>query len=114
MPFAEGYLPLTKLSLPKMLPGSVHIEYKRCGKATCRCANGSEHLHGPYFYRHVWENGRQRKEYVPVASVKEVTQSCARFHGHTRSLRAATKGEMPTWRDHNAILKEVEAVWKTR
>jgi hypothetical protein len=30
----------------------------------CRCSRGL--LHGPYVYKHWRENGRQKKEYVPM------------------------------------------------
>jgi hypothetical protein len=44
------------------LPGSVHLEWRRCGKPNCRCAKGR--LHGPYYVRRWREGGRQRKELV--------------------------------------------------
>lgn len=46
----------------KSLPGSVHVAWQRCGKPTCRCANGEPH--GPYYYRHQRVCGRQVKTYV--------------------------------------------------
>jgi hypothetical protein len=55
--------------LPKHpLPGSVHLEWKRCGRTWCRCSRG--HLHGPYFYRRWREDGRQRTEYVKRADLE--------------------------------------------
>ena len=48
--------------------GSLHPEWKRCGKPTCRCRLGA--LHGPYWYRHFREDGRQRKRYVPLDRVE--------------------------------------------
>jgi hypothetical protein len=56
------------------LLGSLHAEYKRCGKANCRCASGDESdLHGPYYYRR-WrdEDGTQQKEYVPEDELETV------------------------------------------
>ncbi len=50
------------------LPGSVHIEWKRCGRPWCHCASGGQ-LHGPYFYRRWRENGRQKKQYVKLADL---------------------------------------------
>lgn len=52
------------------LKGSIHVEWKRCGKLNCRCARGM--LHGPYFYRRWREGGRLRKGYV---SREEVTSA---------------------------------------
>jgi transposase len=47
--------------LPKMTPsrGSLHAEWKRCGKVKCRCTDGG--LHGPFFYCHERRAGRQHK-----------------------------------------------------
>jgi hypothetical protein len=55
--------------LPKIEPlrGSLHLEWKRCGRANCRCSLGR--LHGPYSARHWREDGRQRKAYVPATKL---------------------------------------------
>jgi hypothetical protein len=59
------------------LPGSLHLEWRSCGKATCRCTRG--HLHGPYWVRRWWENGHQRKAYVPRKRVADVVVGIARW-----------------------------------
>ncbi len=58
--------------LPKTqpLPGSLHVEFKKCGKGNCRCSQG--HLHGPYIVRHWIQDGRQRKAYVKRQDVEQV------------------------------------------
>jgi hypothetical protein len=58
--------------LPKTgMKGSLHMEWKRCGKPTCRCRTGV--LHGPYIYRR-WRDdaGRQKREYIPSSDVLSV------------------------------------------
>jgi hypothetical protein len=57
-------------TLPKTAVGSLHLEFKKCGRANCRCQRGL--LHGPYLYRHWREHGRQRKEFVPMKRLDEV------------------------------------------
>ena len=57
-------------TLPKRAIGSVHLEFKRCGRPNCRCRFGL--FHGPYVYRHWREGGRQRKEYVPMDRLSDV------------------------------------------
>ena len=56
-------------TLPKIVPvrGSLHLEWKRCGRPNCRCQTGR--LHGPYYARHWREDGRQRKAYVKADNV---------------------------------------------
>ena len=56
-------------TLPKMLPGSLHLEWRRCGRKNCRCANA--HPHGPYIVRRWREGGRQRKQLVPPERLLE-------------------------------------------
>jgi len=65
---------------PKARPtlGSLHTEWKRCGKPSCRCARGA--LHGPYWYRRWREDGRQRRQYVPAGEVEQVRAEIARYH----------------------------------
>ncbi len=54
----------SEIPFPKQsLPGSVHIEWKVCGRPWCRCSQGKR-LHGPYYYRRWRENGKQRRAYV--------------------------------------------------
>jgi hypothetical protein len=57
------------------LPGSLHLEWRRCGKPTCRCMRGT--LHGPYWVRRWWEHGKQRKVYVPRDRIAAVAAGVA-------------------------------------
>jgi hypothetical protein len=45
---------------------TVHKTYRqenvRCGKASCKCAEG--HLHGPYWYAYWSEGGKTKSQYV--------------------------------------------------
>lgn len=56
-------------ALPKMpsLRGSLHIEFKRCGRDRCRCNNGQRH--GPYLYRYFRLGGKLHKHYIRAADV---------------------------------------------
>jgi len=48
--------------LPKTPNGSIHLQWKRCGRKTCRCTSGL--LHGPYLAFCWRERGQQRKRYI--------------------------------------------------
>lgn len=48
--------------LPKVNNGSLHVEFKKCGTKSCRCARGV--LHGPYFAFFFRIGGRLKKAYV--------------------------------------------------
>jgi hypothetical protein len=77
-------------SFPKItpLPGSLHPEWRRCGKPTCRCARGEPH--GPYVYHYWYEHGRRRKAYVPRDRVEAVAAGIAawrRLHPPAWTMR---------------------------
>ena len=59
------------------LPGSLQLEWRRCGKPGCRCARGQPH--GPYAVRIWYEDGRRRKRYVPREEVAKVAAGIARW-----------------------------------
>ncbi len=62
---AEIANPFPKAVDPR--PGSIHLEYRRCGKSNCRCAAGRPH--GPYYVRRWWSDNGQRKAYVRGADL---------------------------------------------
>src|SRR5215211_2945744 len=69
------------------LPGTLHAEYVRCGKAACRCMTGGA-PHGPYWRRYWRAGGRTRKAYVPLAAVDETRAACERERARHLSRRA--------------------------
>lgn len=60
----------TRNLLPKMGGGSLHLEFKKCGKSNCRCVSGLRH--GPYFSILFRSNRRLKKVYVPLQQVSAV------------------------------------------
>jgi hypothetical protein len=83
-------------------PGAVCVQWKRCGKAGCRCARGQ--LHGPYFARFWRENGRLRKAYISKEQVADVRRRClARRQAHV-----GWQAAMQEWRELAAFLKGLE------
>ncbi|HEX2257938.1 MAG TPA: DUF6788 family protein [Afifellaceae bacterium] len=71
---------------PGPLKGSIHLEWKRCNRPNCRCADG--HLHGPYFYRRWRERGRLRKAYVPRGEVHSAIVAVALRLNTQEAIRA--------------------------
>jgi hypothetical protein len=89
-------------TLPKMLPGVVCKQWKKCGKLSCRCARGQ--LHGPYFARFWRHNGRLCKAYVRKRDLDEVRRCCLARRQAREDLRVA----MQTIRELAGFLKGVE------
>jgi len=92
----------TTETLPKILPGTVCVQWQRCGRKNCRCANGK--LHGPYFSRFWREDGRLRKAYVKLSDVETVRKQCAARQQHRLQLR---KG-LTDWRKLRELVREHE------
>ena len=77
-------------TVPKILPGRVRSERVRCGRANCKCARGE--LHGPYFYRYAWADGRRAKLYVRPADAEAVRRACE-AHRKLRAEMSAGRAE---------------------
>lgn len=71
------------------MPGAVCAQMVRCGKPSCKCARGE--LHGPYFYRFVWEGGKQRKRYVRKEELQQIRAACAAYKNEARIRRNQRK-----------------------
>lgn len=71
------------------LPGCVIAQYRRCGRANCRCAGGPPH--GPYFFHYWRETGRARKRYVTRLDAPRVAALCDRRRVRQISRRAARR-----------------------
>lgn len=89
-------------ALPKILPGAVCAQLVRCGRPSCRCAQGQ--LHGPYYHRFWREGGKLRKAYVRPEDLENVQAQCAARSQAIRELRDGWE----TWRRLLAAVREVE------
>jgi hypothetical protein len=52
-----------------LLPGSLSLTHRRCGKLTCHCATGEGH---PIWFLTFMSSGKRRVERVPKEWVEEV------------------------------------------
>lgn len=69
--------PLPKTAeIPDYLPGEVHTQKVKCGKANCHCASGKPHL---AYYRFWREKGKLHKAYVRRADLEAVKNACRRW-----------------------------------
>ncbi len=60
--------------LPKILRGSVHQQFKKCGKSNCKCSKGV--LHGAYYYHFVRIGGKLKKRYLKASEVEPIQIAC--------------------------------------
>jgi hypothetical protein len=83
------------------------VSYRvRCGKPNCRCAKGEGH--GPYWFLHWRQGGKQRRRYVrqtEVAAVRAVIDGRQRHDRETRWLVALAVGDL---REMRKWLRDLE------
>lgn len=81
------------------LPGCVITEYKRCGRARCRCTRGQ--LHGPYYYWYGRILGLTWKRYIKRDEAGRIVALCQlrrEKHVSREKLRAAIRFLKDRWR----------------
>jgi hypothetical protein len=77
--------------LPKIAAqgGTVHKQFVRCGKSSCKCARGE--LHGPYHYFFVRVGGRLKKRYLRHDEVKAIQAACMSRRDDEKATRQQTR-----------------------
>ena len=92
--------------LPKMLPGAVCRQWKKCGKPTCRCRLGQ--LHGPYYYRFFRVNGVLHKRYVRPHELAITQAACAERREAEGAFRQTFSKSRGLLRHFYALLRDGE------
>src|ERR1044071_2919562 len=92
--------------LPKIAAqgGTVHRQFVRCGKASCKCARGE--LHGAYYYHFVRVDGRLKKRYLKPEHVEQVQAACLKRREVQRERRTQTREAWQTLRGIIAQLRQ--------
>ena len=100
--------PVPRTEQDKTLPknGAVCAQWKRCGRAGCRCAGGE--LHGPYACLFWREGGRLRKRYLRLAEAEAVRAECIERRDARREMRQYLREQRQQWSRLMAALREYE------
>jgi hypothetical protein len=93
-------------TLPKTRAVSLHQQWTRCGKPSCRCARGA--LHGPYWYLFWRERGRLHKRYVPRAELAQMRALVAEHRAGLALQRAALRLYRQLWREQLGEMRQYE------
>src|SRR3954454_17957592 len=83
------------------------IDYKRCGKAGCRCTAGTPH--GPYHYLRWREGTVQRRRYVRATDVPAVHAILEKRREQRAAERLALAVSLRSWRELARWVAEYEA-----
>ncbi len=90
--------------LPKTMPGTVHIQFVRCGKANCKCSRGE--LHGAYYYHFVRIDGKLCKRYLRADKVEELQRACNLRQREEKDQRIESATAWKQLRELRASLRE--------
>lgn len=83
------------------------VDYKRCGKAGCRCTTGMPH--GPYFYLRWREGPIQRRRYVRASDVPAVRAILDKRRTERNLQRLAFALSLHSCHGLDRLVAEVEA-----
>jgi hypothetical protein len=96
-------------TLPKSC--AVCVQWKRCGRAGCRCTYGL--LHGPYYCLFWRIDGRLRKRYVRLPEGPALQAAYRQQREQARERRETARHAHAEWRALRAWLREMEREWRT-
>ena len=82
--------------------GTVHRQFIRCGKTSCKCVRGE--LHGAYYYYFVRVNGKLRKRYLKHEEAKQVQDVCLKRREEQRAQRAQNR---KVWQSFRGIIAQL-------
>jgi hypothetical protein len=93
--------------LPKIAAhgGTVHRQFIRCGKASCKCARGE--LHGAYYYHFVRVNGKLTKRYLKAHEVEQMQVACLARREEKRTRHADSRAAWLLIREMKARLRDL-------
>src|SRR5438093_736401 len=98
--------PLDKIDLSNFLSGYVCVQYRKCGKPNCRCAQGR--LHGPYYYRSWRDEGKQYWEYIKRKDLPTMQAACDSNRALQAYLRVNREEYKQLFRDFRSLLRLLE------
>jgi hypothetical protein len=93
---------LQEFPIPEdLLPGSLSLTHRRCGKPTCHCSNGDGH---PIWFLTFMSEGKRRVERIPKEWVEEVRQRVdagRHFQDAVREVLRSNAELLVLWRKQN-------------
>ena len=82
---------LAKAKAPRVLPGSLIMLRRKCGKASCRCVAGDPHESPALSYSVA---GRTKMLTLRPEEVADVARAVARYRKSVNDLAAEAQGEL--------------------
>ena len=93
--------------LPKTMRGTVHKQFKKCGKSNCKCASGN--LHGTYYYHFVRIDGKLVKRYLKADDVDQIRLACQLRQQQQQKQNISTEATWKLLRELRESLSQLNA-----
>lgn len=95
----------TENLLPQILPGTVHAQFRRCGKSNCKCQTRGE-MHCSH-YHFVRIGGKLHKRYLKSGEVERIKAGCAARQKNEKEQRGKAKDDWQAVRESRAAFREI-------
>lgn len=72
-----------------VIPGTIHVQYRKCGKTNCRCHESQDLMHGPYYLWYRKVNGKLYTSVIDeinVQSFKEMIENRMKLETLTNEM----------------------------
>ncbi len=90
--------------LGKISVGTVHRQFKKCGKPNCKCARGERHLSFYYFVR---VDGKLKARYLRKSEVAEVRLACFVRRQDQKTMQTMARMSWKQFREVREELREL-------
>lgn len=108
----KNLIPLPQAAKFGLIKGTVHVQFKRCGKA-CQCRSGLRaDLHEQHYLFWRDDDQKLRKQYVRQDDVALIQAACKRRRQMEQAQRAELKGARCALRAMREVVREVEKLTK--
>ena len=85
--------------------GTVHVQYRVCGRPNCRCRSGQRHPAHFLFWR---QDGKLRKRYIKPKDVEAVRAAWEARRRRQRERHEAERAARESWRALVGYVRGIE------
>ena len=94
----------TRYPLPQ-IRGTVHVQYRVCGRQNCRCRRGERHAAYYLFWR---QAGKLRKRYIRSEELEATRAACEARRRRQQAWREAERAAQASWRALVGYVRDIE------
>ena len=98
----------TRSPLPQIraiVRGTVHVQFRVCGRQNCRCRRGERHAAYYLFWR---QDGKLRKRYIRAGELEATRAACERRRRRQQAWREAERKARASWQALVGYVRDIE------